>query len=170
MSVFSNKQDLESKIKSLEAQQDEINKHWHICKAVQLANVIDENMKDGLFEKHNIHRIEISAYIDRDEDIPLSFYYNLINYKEQEVQSIPKLTGVSSKLSKAFFNFRIHNINYMNKFFSSGHVTHPFVIEEGLKDKILNELLSPELKKIMNYMELHSELPENESSTRKLKL
>lgn len=170
MSIFSNKAELELKIKSLESQQDEINKHWHICKSVQLINTIDDCMKNGLFEKHNIHRIEISAYIDRDEDTPLSLYYALINHKEKQVNSIPELTGINSKLTKPFSNFRIHNINHMNDFFSSGHVSYPFVIKEGLKDEILNELLSPELKKLMDYMELQSDLPQNENSTRKLKI
>jgi hypothetical protein len=169
MDYFSNQQNLESKIQSLNSQKEELNQLWHIYKTAMLANIIDEYVNEKIFEKYKIKKVEISAFVDRDEGIPLSIYVSCYNEKGYEVRNALGLNDKKSKLNQVCKGFRVLNQEYLGDFFQN-HVSYPFVVYPGLKEEIIDELLSSELKLLMKHEELQNELSHNDLNVKKIKI
>jgi hypothetical protein len=169
MNIFSNEKELELRLNELQSKRDNINKLWHIYKTVQVTSIIEEYIQEQLFEKYRIEKIEISVYIDRDNDIPLSVYINFFNERDHEVRNRQGLDDDNSELIKAFKDFQVFNKEYLGEFFQH-RVTYPFIIHPGLKEEIIDELLSSELKVLMKHEELQNELPNNGETVKRIKI
>jgi len=156
-----NNENINKFVKDIEFQQHELLKKAHLLKVVNFANEVEKLIKTNIFFDYNIYFFE--AYWDRpigSSNIKLSF---LIQDKSKKRMNV---IDESNLLIKPFAKISglVDQLNWFKPEFikqSALELTLEDIIIEikpGIKDKILDILLSNELKSILNYNKMQNEL------------
>lgn len=172
--IDSNNLSVDKFLKDIEAQQYELFKKAHLLKVINFSNEVEKLVKTNIFKNYGIYFIEV--YWDRpmgSNNIKVSFLMQDKNNKRMNV-----LDG-NNGLIKPFSNISIlaDKLNWFKPEFvkeSALELNPKDIILDaklGIKDKLLDILLSNELQSILNYNKMQNELGNsNSNNDKKLKM
>lgn len=150
-------------IKQIKFDQEELTKKLHIVKAVIFANKLEQAVSTDFFSKMGIRYLQLNrAYTDNEGDV-LRFYLLdknnqglFAHYDAHENEQTRAVYAMIEELHP----FEPENLNL--KLFSSTLVSAE--LSPGVKEKILDLLLSTELKGEYEYNKMQGELPSNNTN------
>jgi hypothetical protein len=156
-------------IKKHQLKQEELMKKIHIFKSVLLTNKIEKLVSTDIFSKVNINTLKISKKQEKNIGDKIVFY--LIDESNKAFSYFDSHAIKQTQiLYEVFENFGVFNVSLTNnKLIEHMHIS--LELKPGIKDKILEIILSKELKKIYEYNKFDLDLPDNSgNNNKKLKL
>jgi hypothetical protein len=165
--AIENRDAVEKIIKSILDEQAQLEKKLHIFKVISLADKIEQAIETGYFNEPKVEALtfvldyndfiylEIGYYLTNDDQTLFSENDNKIYYEKP----ISFFTDLFKEMGK-----------FKAELTSENHEPDELKLEIGIKDKILDILLSDELKKILEYNKMQLELPTNKNNTKKSKM
>jgi hypothetical protein len=161
-------------IQDIESQQYELSKKSHILKSIAFGNTMEELVLTDLFRNHGVYFLE--AYWQKpigEGDIKLCFCILDSEHKRMSVvDRYNTFVPPFAMLDK--INNKINPIKpeFVNELGLQLHSNYTLLeLKPGIKKKLLELLLSTELKSILDYNEMENDLPSNnDASTKKIKM
>lgn len=141
-------------------------KKLHIIKVVNVANEIDNVIKDGFFKAKGINSITIEICYKGKH------YYYFSMYDNGQKVNLTDEIGLDpepvAKIRTALNELHGLNLDYVGENFNQ----HVDINSSNVRDIILNMLLSKDLKTILDFSEMQCEIKDNEveNKNRKPKL
>jgi hypothetical protein len=174
MQIESDNSSIDKLVQDIEFQENELLKKAHILKIVALANKIESMIKTDLFTEYKVDFLEI-------------YWENLVGSDKTKLgfcildknkQRLPPLNGNHGFIKPfAAIMKETDKLGFFKQSFLKEDALElkpqDMIIELklGIKDKLLNVLLSNELKKVLEYNKMQLEVPNNnESNSKKLKM
>jgi hypothetical protein len=151
-------------IQEIEAQQYELSKKSHILKSIALGNEIEDLIKTDLFIGHGVYFLE--AYWDKpivEGDIKLCFC--ILDSEQKRMSVVDRyavLVPPFYALEKITHKFNPIKPEFVNQLGLELHSNCTILaIKPGIKEKLLNLLLSTELTAVLDYNKMHISMPTN---------
>lgn len=155
-------------------QKEELEKNIYLVDAINLAFTIEDAVKSGLFKKYHISSLVMNLCYDRDIGKHLDFI--LIDKAGKPVSKYNSdhnhadVIEVFNKLDSVFNQTFGLNGEFISDTLKSKQGKN-FILEENVKDQILDAILSKEIKTAFDYMVLEHSLEDNGNHTpKKMKL
>ncbi len=145
----------DSIIEEMMQKQLEIIKKIHLIKTLSVVDVIENMLRLNIFQEYNIDNIKIEFEYNYSNENPEIKYY-LYNYGGEEIDNFNSSSNPIvpvEMLNSAFEKFGGFRMDNVSKEFRTQGVSW-LIVEEGMGQKILNLLLSDELKISLQYSKL----------------
>jgi GTPase Era involved in 16S rRNA processing len=159
--------DAKSVVKILREQKKELEKKLFIVQILQMANHAHKLYEERVFEDNKLHLFEISWYVE--DGVGNAFNYQFKSKSDEiiymTVSNGRKLTPLVDPLL-ALMNF---NEDFISDEFKNDNKC-VLEVDENIREKILNILLSKELKKQLEYNELQLDISHKSTKDRKSKI
>lgn len=146
-------------MKNMEQEKEEMNKKIHLIRVLGLVESIEEKIKNGCFKKKNVASLELAYGV-----------YGIISHAFYEFGGEYADDQEIDGLGTIFRNINEFKTRYANKSFESGK-RYKIRLNKNAKEKLLDALLSDELKKTLEYSQMYSEMElSNTNQNKKPKL
>lgn len=174
INIESNNSSSNKYIQDIEAQKYELSKKAHLLKMIAFSNAIEELTKTDLFIDNGVEFLEISW----ERSSPSSIHNIRLCFciLDKEKKGMPALKDQTFVLPFSTLMKETDKLGMFDyEFIKNGALTFftkELTIEAkpGIKDFLLDILLSDDLKVILNYNRMQLELPNNSSCSKKLKV
>jgi hypothetical protein len=148
--VSLNKTDFNTIMHIMEQEKEEMHKKLHLIRVLALLDSIDEKIRIGYFKEKNVSSLHISKGVYGI--VSHAFYGKGGDYADDQ-----ELDG----LGTIFKNINEFKTRYVNKSLdpnSNENNGYKIKLNKNCREKLLDALLSEELKKILEYSQLYSEM------------
>lgn len=156
-------QDLSVIIKNLHEEQKNLNKKIHIFNILKLVEDIITLPYLEAFKEGDVHNAVISYQYDNEDDE----YYLCLDFINNTENNLSRSLAGELR-SECMFPGAINRSDINEEF--NPEEKHFLAFDEFLKEKLLNLLLSKELKNILDYSQLDNDLMKKENTIKKHKL
>jgi hypothetical protein len=167
-SVRNRERTTEDILADIAEQQRQLKLKDHIFKVIHITSVIEDMLVDRMFQRYDIDLVKIGQVYDYDIGNQIEFVFYNANGEETVKYFGNKYIEPVDKLREAFEKLDRFSTNDICEDFVKHEKS--FKVNDELPKKIMDVLLSKELKSIIQYNELQNDLHENNNTTRKMKI
>lgn len=171
--ISSDSSSIDKLIESVELKKHELSKKSHLLRVIALGNTIEELNKTNLFKDEQVKFLEVC--LDKEPPIAdLKLTFCILDKNKNRMRVIDEnniFVPVFSTLMVQTYKLGLINQMFINEdALTSLKADRIIELKPGIKDVLLNILLSDELRKILEYNKMQIELPSNNGlSSKKLK-
>lgn len=159
--INSNQNNFKAIMQTMEEEKEEMHQKLHLIRVLALAQSIDDKIKNGYFKERNISSLELSRGVYGV--IAYGFYEKGGDYSDDQ-----ELDGLGQILT-SINEFKTKYVN--EDFNSTKNNGYKIRLNKAFKEKLFEALLSEQLKKILEYSQLYSEMNDNNNSqVKKIKM
>lgn len=151
---------VKSTIKILKSQKAILEEKLHLFNVVNLAQEVENLKNEGFFESHEIEYLRIYSIFG---SVPDSMSFSLCDSRYQKCNGTIDADFYSKKtiIENLVNEIDISKINNAQDF------NYHFSINGNIKEKIFEKMLSDELRKSFEYIEIHTQLAEKADTTQR---
>lgn len=154
-------EDIYAEHRELIRQQKELTKKEHLFKVISLANKMEESVQTDFFTKKGIKWL----YVECQEN---QYGYEVVSLLLDKSENVMHEEKQETFITNLFSKIESFDIKHANEEIENGY--YHIELVTGIKDNILNLFLSNELKKLLDYNKMQIELPNNETSLKRMKI